>query len=312
MGKTKWVDVHADDFGVSVHASGDIVECLKDGMLDSISVIPNMSCFPDCVRLYQEQKASFKKEPLICVHLNVLDGKAVSDREKIPDLIDGEGFFSLSWGRLFLMNFGGKEKKERMKRQLKTEFEAQIGLVEEAFDLKELRLDSHQHPHMIPFVFDVLMEIADKRKSGENSQDNLRKVPVRFVRLAKEPLSPLLWQIVLYPTYSPVNLIKNILLNIFALQNCKKLEKRGISYELLWGLLMSGSMDARRMKELFVHMVQYAKKKGKVMEILFHPGRMLKEERSGEYRKKGFLRFYLSTDRNVEKESVYSFGKLKV
>lgn len=293
MEKKKWIDVHADDFGVSVHASADIVECLKGGMLDSISVIPNMSCFSACVRLYQDHKASFKKEPLICVHLNILDGKAVSDREKIPDLVDEEGFFCLTWGRLFLMNYGGKEKKERIKRQLKTEFEAQIRLVEEAFDLKELRLDSHQHPHMIPFVFDTLMEINDQ---GEK--------PVRFVRLAKEPLMPFLWQIVLYPTYSPVNLIKNILLNFFALQNCKKLEKRGISYELLWGLLMSGNMDAGRIGELFDHMVRYAGKKGKMMEILFHPGRMLEEEKGGEYRKKGFLRFYLSADRNVEKKSV--------
>jgi len=295
MGKKKWVDVHADDFGVSVHASKDIVECLEDGALNSISVIPNMSCFLECVRLYQDKKAFFKKEPLICVHLNVLDGKAVSDKKKIPDLVDEEGFFSLSWGKLFFLNYGSKKKKERIGKQLKIEFEAQIGMVKEAFDLKELRLDSHQHPHMIPFIFDILMEISEESKT-----------PVRFVRLAKEPLSPFLRQICFYPTYSPVNLVKNIILNFFALQDRKELEKRGISFELLWGLLMSGNMDARRMRELFVSMVRYAEKKGKVIEILFHPGRMLKEEQSDEYRKRGFLDFYLSEGRSVEKESVYA------
>ncbi|MDE6607331.1 MAG: ChbG/HpnK family deacetylase, partial [Lachnospiraceae bacterium] len=76
--KNKWVDIHADDFGVSVHASADIIEELADGAIDSISVIANMSCFPECVRLYQEKKTSFGKEPLISVHLNVLDAKAVS------------------------------------------------------------------------------------------------------------------------------------------------------------------------------------------------------------------------------------------
>lgn len=292
--KSKWLDIHADDFGVSVHTSKDIIEGISDGALDSISVIANMSCFPECVRLYQEKKASFGKEPLISVHLNVLDGKAVCAKEKVPELVDGEGFFCLSWGKLFWINYRGGRKKERIKRQLKTEFKAQIMLVKEAFGLSELRLDSHQHPHMIPFVFDVLMEICDESK-----------IPVRFVRLAKEPLSPFLRQVFFYPTYSPVNLVKNVLLNVFSCQSRKKLEERGISYELLWGLLMSGNMDAKRISELFAHMEKYAGEKEKVLEILFHPGRMLKEEITGEYRKKGFLNFYLDEGRSVEKESVY-------
>lgn len=295
MEKRKWTDIHADDFGVSVHASQDIVECLVDGMLDSISVISNMSCFWECVKIYQDKKKTFQKEPLICVHLNILDGKAVSEREKIPDLVDPEGFFCLSWGKLFLLNYVGKKKRERIKKQMKIEFEAQIGLVSEAFALTELRLDSHQHPHMIPFIFDVLMEICEESE-----------IPVRFVRLAKEPLAPFLRQVYFYPLYSPVNLIKNILLNFFSLQNRRKLEQRGIAYELLWGLLMSGYMDTKRIGELFDYMIRYAERKRKVVEILFHPGRMLEEERSGEYRKSGFLQFYLSKDRSVEKKSVYS------
>lgn len=43
------IDIHADDFGESVHASRDILECLKDGKLNSISVLANMSCFEECV-----------------------------------------------------------------------------------------------------------------------------------------------------------------------------------------------------------------------------------------------------------------------
>ncbi len=305
MRKSKWVDIHADDFGVSVHASEDIMECLENGALDSISVIANMSCFGECVRRYREKRDSFKRVPHICVHLNVLDGKAVLDRTAIPDLVDDEGFFCLSWGTLFMINYGGKRKRERIKKQLKAEFEAQIKLVTEAFDLKELRLDSHQHPHMIPFVFDVLMEICEESK-----------IPVRFVRLAREPLSPFIRQVCFYPTYSPVNLIKNILLNFFSMQNRRKLEKREIPYELLWGLLMSGNMDTRRVPELFAYMVKYAKRKDRVLEILFHPGRMLEEEKTGEYRKPGFLNFYLSENRNVEKvcitylENSHTYGKI--
>ena len=39
------IDIHADDFGESVHASRDILECLKDGKLNSISVLANISDF---------------------------------------------------------------------------------------------------------------------------------------------------------------------------------------------------------------------------------------------------------------------------
>ena len=46
------IDIHADDFGESIHASKDILECLKKGKLDSISVLANMSCFEKCADMY--------------------------------------------------------------------------------------------------------------------------------------------------------------------------------------------------------------------------------------------------------------------
>ena len=39
------IDIHADDFGESVHASRDILECLKDGKLNSISVLCKYELF---------------------------------------------------------------------------------------------------------------------------------------------------------------------------------------------------------------------------------------------------------------------------
>ena len=65
------IDIHADDFGESVHASRDILECLKDGKLNSISVLANMSCFEECVRLYREAQEGFPWQPAISVHVNL-------------------------------------------------------------------------------------------------------------------------------------------------------------------------------------------------------------------------------------------------
>ncbi len=291
-----WADMHADDFGVSCHTSEDIIECLKKGALDSISVIVNMSCFAACVELFEKNRAFFPKQPLISVHLNVLDGRALLAKEDIPDLTDADGVFSLSWGKVLWLHFAGKKQREKVKAQLKKEFAAQIALAKNAFGLEELRIDSHQHMHMVPFVFDVLMELCKElRENGEK---------IAFVRLSKEPLGLFFVQVGLYPTYSPVNLLKNLLLNAFAAQNRKKLEAQGIPYGLLWGLLMSGSMDILRVRELFDAMLRYAKKKQLPVEILFHPGRMLIQEQTQEYKKEGFLHFYKSSAREIEKNAL--------
>ena len=69
------IDIHADDFGESAHASRDILECLKDGKLNSISVLANMSCFEEFVRLYREAREEFQWQPAITDHENL--GEAV-------------------------------------------------------------------------------------------------------------------------------------------------------------------------------------------------------------------------------------------
>ena len=278
MTNREQLDIHADDYGVSLNGAEDILECLREGALDSISVIPNMSCFEKCVERYFQEKEKFLKEPLITVHLNIMDGRPILPKEEVLDLVDKDGFFKLTWGKLFLLNYSFGKKKRCAKEQLKKEFLAQTAAVQKAFGLKEIRLDSHQHPHMIPFVFDILMELCDEQKGK-----------VTFVRVAKEPLLPFLLQLSLYSTYSPA---------------IKKLKKRGLSYELMWGLIMSGNMDEKRIRKLLPVMEHVAKKKGKKLEILFHPGRMLESERTDEYRKEGFYKFYCSENRWEEKRSV--------
>ena len=42
---------HADDYGISINASKEILALVQQGKLSGISVIPNMSCFADCIDL---------------------------------------------------------------------------------------------------------------------------------------------------------------------------------------------------------------------------------------------------------------------
>lgn len=41
------IEIHADDYAISPHSSEDILDCLRAGKLDGISVLTNMSCFEE-------------------------------------------------------------------------------------------------------------------------------------------------------------------------------------------------------------------------------------------------------------------------
>lgn len=286
------IDIHADDFGESVHASEDILECLKAGKLDSISVLSNMSCFEACVKRYREEQHAFPAEPKLSVHLNFMEGSCLSDPGEIPELVDEEGHFCISWGKLFLCSYLPGRRK--LKEQMKTEMKLQIGAVCEAFpEIKKLRIDSHQHTHMIPVAADALFEVL-----SENGWQ------VEYIRSAKEPLLPFLKQVSLYPTYRPVNFIKNLILNYCSWFLEGRLRQRKLEPMYLWGLIMSGHMDEQRVARLMPSMKSKAERKGRTLEILFHPGQVQKTEITEEFSQKEAIAFHISEDRHVEKAAV--------
>jgi len=310
------IDIHADDYGVSAHASEDLLELLKEEKLNSISVIPNMSCYESCMNRLHEEWDKLEEKPLISVHMNLMEGHCVSDVDKVPQLVDEQGYFKCSWGSLLKGSYQMGNRKELV-HEIQLELEAQIERV--MADLPEgcaLRLDSHQHTHMIPVVRDAMLAAIDEKK-----------YPVTFVRDSREPLIPFIQQVSLIPSYGIANLIKNVLLNLYATPLEHALQARHIQTSLLWGLNMSGHMDIERIKKIFPGMRRYFEKysnkinrelgmsggadmgdesqgKAPSMEILFHPGVVLPEEINEEYVKKGFVEFHLSQGRKIERHGV--------
>lgn len=286
------IDIHADDFGESLHASEDILECIKAGKLNSISVLSNMSCFQKCVERYREEQAAFPAEPKLTVHLNFMEGSCLADPAALPELVDREGHFCISWGKLFFRSF--LPGRRGLKDQLKTEMKLQIGAVKRAFpEIEKLRIDSHQHTHMIPVVADALFETL-----AQNGWQ------VEYIRNAKEPMLPFLKQISLYWTYSPVNFVKNMILNFCSWFLEGKLRKLKLEPMYLWGLIMSGHMDEKRVAKLMPSMLKKADKKGRTLEILFHPGQVQREEITAEFSQKEAIEFHISENRRVEKKAV--------
>lgn len=288
-----YIDIHADDYAISLHASENLIERVKAGKLDSISIIPNMSCFGSCMGRLLEEWNNFPKKPLISVHINLMEGHCLSRVETVPDLVDSEGYFKISWGSLLLASYNPM-RYNRIKHQLQIEIQAQIERIRNAEPAEcELRLDSHQHTHMIPIVFDAMMTVVRKQQH-----------PVTFIRVAREPIMPFLTQISLYSSYSVTNIVKNVILNLYAGNVERKLRAMKIEPALLWGLVMTGHMDVDRVKKLYPSMLRICERKNKKMELLFHPGCVLAEEINEEYVKKGFVEFHLSEGRKIERHAV--------
>jgi len=282
-------DFHADDFAVSLSSSQDIRNLVEKGAVDSISILPNMKAFDQAVPLLRSFPPAVKKS----IHLNFMEGKSCLDASLIPYLVDENGCFKVSWGTLLLSSFN-PFKRRTIKNQLAAEIVAQVEkcIASGLADPMALRLDSHQHTHMIPMVQDALLEaVDDLEKQG-------RKVV--FIRNTEDPLSIYFRSNKTLKGFSFSNMLKCIILNSFSFRLKKKLKERGLPIGYLCGVFYSGHMDQERLIEVLPLFEKLAIKKKRMVEVLFHPGSVKKEEITPEFTKPGFVQFHLSNNRHVE------------
>lgn len=302
-------DIHADDFALTKNTSLDMLECMRAGKLDSISIVTNMSCFETCMELLCEEIPKLPFLPLLSVHLDFVEGRSLAGRDKAPDLVkDGDDRMGLGWGGLFLASYL-PGKRRRIKSQLVCEIKAQLAggmkAIERCMEIAEsagipcaqkgLRIDSHQHAHMIPVVWEALL--AAVREEGYS---------VEYIRNSKEVLSVFLTDVSLYRSYRLINFVKNRLLSLFSHRVDRYCKANGLRQMYLWGLVMSGRMDKKRIEKLYPKMRAKAARDGRDLEILFHPGLMLAEEVTDEVAREAVEGFYRRGDRHVEKAAVLS------
>lgn len=288
------IDIHVDDYAITLNASRTIIELARKKKINSISVIPNMKCFEESMK---ELNAYFDTETentlKASVHLNFMEGYPCAASESVDLLIGEDGIFNSSWGKLFFYSMNPFSFK-KVKRQLKTEIRAQIQRMKEYMPQDyTLRIDSHQHTHVIPIVWDALKEIM--------IEDQL---DVEYIRIPREPLWPYLKKVKLYKTYSPVNLIKNVVLNFLSILTLRFMKDSGIKHSFVWGILMSGEMDANRIMMLLKEFKAFVVKKESNLEIFFHAGIINQDELGSEYSKSGFKQFHLSENRKTEWQSI--------
>lgn len=293
------VDIHADDYGYSLNTSKDILECMKAGKLDSISIICNMKDFAESMNIFYEAIPSLPFLPLISVHLCFPEGKGVTD------------LLPISWGKLFLSSypFCNSEIKDKLKKEMKWQIDTVWEAVRKCIDIAEknnvpykqkgIRIDSHIHTHPIPVVWKALLEVIDEEKYD-----------IEYIRNPKEPLMPFLKNVSLIGSYGIINIIKNRILNLYSGKIDRYLESHKIDRMYMWGLAMSGHMDYDRIEKLYPDMLRTAQKNDRVLELLFHPGRASKDEYSSEMSADYFRDSNSSENRHVEKNAVMNIKSI--
>ena len=300
-------DIHADDYALTVNTSKDMLSCMEKGELDSVSIVPNMSCFDECMELLYASIPSLPFLPKMSVHLDFVEGHCLAGADQAALLADAaSGIMKLSWGGVFSLSYL-PWKRRIAKTQLKKEIKAQIervqAAVSHAMDIAGkhgidcaqhgIRIDSHQHAHMIPVVWDALTEvIAEERYQ------------VEYIRNSKEMLGAFISEVSLWKTYRPVNFVKNRLLSLYSHKVDRYAKAHRMEQMYLWGLVMSGHMDYDRIVRLYPKIKKKAKRDNRTLEILFHPGLMLPAEVSEETGEEAARDFYLRDDRHVEMAAV--------
>lgn len=288
---------HADDYGVTQKQSATILACHSQGMLNSISVIPNVPQLEECRVLLE--KTDCENNIRRVLHLNFVEGRPVAEPQKVDMLIDKTGHFSCSFIQLLKWNYTQKgENRKKLKEQLKTEITAQLNQVTRDCDYHITAVDSHQHYHMIPIIMEALLEVLSEKS-----------LTIEEIRIPVDPLLPLFKTPSMWLKVPFMNWIKWAILWIHAGRNEKLLAKKEINSPVFFGMFFTCEMTRDVVEKLLPRYEEYAHKKGKSLELMFHPGNLTAKEELLDQRSRELEEFYLSDNRFAEAECLRQIGR---
>lgn len=273
---------HSDDVCLSSESTKQILRCWSEGFLDGFSILANKQFLYAVGKKLEENRSAAAR---VSVHLNLTDLKSCLPSGEIPLLVTDTGNFRVSFLRALLIVSTGGERKRKFLAQVYKEWDAQIELVKKVITSHEVSgLDSHNHLHMIPSLFHIVSQLADKH------QINRVRVPV-------EP-----FYISSYHDLVKWFYIKNLTkwfvvrwLNFFS--NAHQSAKM----QTAMGILYSGNMFqknvAKGLKVAREKMVES-------VEVIFHVGRSDEAALENNIASESSIRFFTSAKREKEYHAV--------
>lgn len=285
------IEYHADDFGLFPAQSERILDCCG-GRLGGVSIFPNGEALEECAGMLRHCGSTLA----VTIHLNLIEGPSLSAPAGPSPLTDGAGTLSCRFGSLLLRSY--LPGRNRLRQAIAREFRAQIRRASAVLgDQLPLRLDSHAHYHMIPVVFDALMDVV-----REDALD------VRYIRIPEENVGLYLRSWRRLEHFAPVNLAKVAILNVLAKRNRAKYrqELAAMEQKLFLGVFLSGRMTRRNVEAILPDAVALAQKRGWDLEILAHPGSVREPEDLDRVTSPNDLAFFTDPLREEEQAMLLS------
>lgn len=145
MTRTKRLIVNADDFGLSTGTNQAIISCHQAGSVSSTTALVNMPAVEQVGELV-------RCHPRLGVglHFNLTCGQPVARATAVSSLVGSDRFF-LGRGVAEMMAVTGAYKAAHIRLELEAQWQRLLHL-----GVSPTHIDSHQHLHVFPMVFDVV------------------------------------------------------------------------------------------------------------------------------------------------------------
>lgn len=148
--------INADDFGLSEGVNRAIKEAHSHGVLTSATIMANMPAAGEAVKIAGDTSSLG-----VGVHLNLTDGKSISQDGRVSVLLDSDGRFAWTASKLALKSIVSAKVREAIELELA----AQISWVIDN-GIKPTHLDSHKHIHSFGAIFSIVCKLAERFSIG--------------------------------------------------------------------------------------------------------------------------------------------------
>ena len=277
---------HADDYGLTPAMSRDILECIDAGRLQSVSIIANAAYAETAM-----ESLKLRQHINIAVHLNIVEGRALSASGRIPGLTDANGNFAGNIPVLCAQLALRRTKKiQKLLDAIEAEFRAQIDKVQSAFPGAPLHIDGHLHMYAMPPLQGVLASI-------------LQSYPVAYVRVPDDARCALPGSL----AFQCAGMVRQKLLARWSAALRPLLQRHGAtSSHFFISAFASGYMTLQRLESSLQHVARLAKEDD-LVEIMLHPGGAEADDvKSPSGKDMRFRRFYCNPNRAIEKSLLLS------
>lgn len=278
------IHIHADDFGLSPSINRHIMDGVEAGNLTGVSIMANGHAVDEALQFIRQHPQLH-----ISVHLNLLEGKPLSDIWH-PLLTDGDRDFCADFRTLWLASRKmSPGEKKHLNDLLKEEIAAQVEKIRGSVPHPAfLKLDSHQHVHMIPAVWYAAVDV-------------MQQYGLQHIRIPHEPFFLPRFTGKYLAVALGINWVKQRLLNRFSVPAIRHLAQLGFpTPQRFCGVLYTGKMDCCIVQH-FLDMPG-----SQPAEILFHPGKADESEKHYWEKYPALWAYYTSPDREKEKEELLS------